>query len=306
MRLCLFLHIWQLQKTNTDMRCSQVNGAHLKVFLRSDSPAKGSIPELGTQETLWILKSWAVLSFSKNLSNGYSSGAWLDVSLRYWSGRNLTAVKSLAMLESRGQLWGMDPKQQGLVTASEEPQISSALPVLRRLKFCPGGVTGLLCDFGSTCPPVKGDVSADFLCILCGEPYKKTEIRGKCCNTIWYHKTTTRIFYSIPGEIKTYADLISYEFCKLHLPRNGRQKSDHNRSVRFDEKSTEEAGLLQHHGDGSDWSPAAKVDQVATVSARQDTSRCLWGSHGLTFTWADNLQLPTIQITSWLHIGSYT
>lgn len=112
----------------------------------------------------------------------------------------------------------------------------------------------------STCPPVKGDVGADFLCILCGEPYKKTEIRGKCCNAIWYHKTTTRIFYSIPGEIKTYADLISYDFCKLHLPRNGRQKSDHNRSVRFDEKSTEEAGLLQHHGDGSDWSPAAKAD----------------------------------------------
>ena len=90
-----------------DMRCSQVNGAHLKVFLRSDSSAKGNIPELGTQGTLWILKSWAVLSFNKNLSNGYSSGAWLSVSLRYWSGRNLTAAKSAGVLESYVQLQGM-------------------------------------------------------------------------------------------------------------------------------------------------------------------------------------------------------
>jgi len=31
-----------------------------------------------------------------------------------------------------------DPKHHRLVTASEEPQLSSALPGLRRLKFCPG------------------------------------------------------------------------------------------------------------------------------------------------------------------------
>lgn len=53
-------------------------------------------------------------------------------------------------------------------------------------------------------------------------------------------------------EIKTYADLISYDFCKLNLPRNWKQKSDHNRPAIFDEKSPEEAGLLQNYRDGCD------------------------------------------------------
>lgn len=42
MRLCLFLHIRQLQKTNTALCCSQVNGAHLKVLPRSDLLAKAT------------------------------------------------------------------------------------------------------------------------------------------------------------------------------------------------------------------------------------------------------------------------
>lgn len=55
------------------------------------------------------------------------------------------------------------------------------------------------------------------------------------------------LFYSTPVEIETYADLISYDFWKLNLPRNWKQKSDHNRPAIFDEKSMEEAGYLQEH-----------------------------------------------------------
>lgn len=91
------------------------------------------------------------------------------------------------------------------------------------------------------------------LCKPFGELHMKTSIIGKYCNAIWYHEITTRIFYNIPVEIKTYADLILYDFCKLNLPRNGKQKSDHNRSAIFDEKCTEgEAELLQHYIDGCD------------------------------------------------------
>lgn len=94
------------------------------------------------------------------------------------------------------------------------------------------------------------DIGADLLCKLFGELYMKTSIIGKYCAAIWYNKITTRIFYNIPVEIKTYADLISYDFCKLNLPRNWKQKSDHNRPAIFDEKSPEEAGLLQNYRDG--------------------------------------------------------
>lgn len=89
-------------------------------------------------------------------------------------------------------------------------------------------------------PPVKEDIGADLLCKPFGELYMKTSTISKCCNAIWYHKITTRIFYSIPVEIETYADLILYDFCKLNLPRNGKQKSDDNRSAIY-EKSLEEA-----------------------------------------------------------------
>lgn len=46
--------------------------------------------------------------------------------------------------------------------------------------------------------------------------------------------------YNIPVEIKTYADLNLYDFCKLNLPRTGQQRSDHNGSAIFEEKSIEE------------------------------------------------------------------
>lgn len=85
-----------------------------------------------------------MLSLNKNPSNGYSSGAGINVSLRYWSGRNLTAAKSVGMLESCAVV-GCGIKDPKLVTASEEPPLSSALPVLSRLKFCPGFALALLC-----------------------------------------------------------------------------------------------------------------------------------------------------------------
>lgn len=44
-----------------------------------------------------------------------------------------------------------DPKQQELITASEEHQLSSALPVHGRLQFCPGFAMGLHCDFEKVC-----------------------------------------------------------------------------------------------------------------------------------------------------------
>lgn len=68
-------------------------------------------------------------------------------------------------------------------------------------------------------------------------------------------------------EIKTYADLISYDFCKLNLPRNGKQKSDHNRSAIFDEKSIEEAQLLQNYRRGWDWSSTGIADKVVNACA---------------------------------------
>lgn len=42
-------------------------------------------------------------------------------------------------------------------------------------------------------------------------------------------------------EIETYADLILYDFCKLNLPRNGKEKSDDNRSAIYEKSIEEEA-----------------------------------------------------------------
>lgn len=173
----------------------------------------------------------------------------------------------------------------------------------RRLKFCPGCVMGLLCDFGKACaymsPPVKGDVGADFLCKFCGALYKKTEIKGKCCSAIWYHKITTRIFYSVPGEIKTYADLISYDFGNSICLETG-ERNQITIDLLYLMESLQKKWGFCSTTEMALTSLTAKVDQVATVSARRDTTECFWGSHGLTFTWADNLQFPTTQrLFSW-------
>jgi len=74
-------------------------------------------------------------------------------------------------------------------------------------------------------------------------------------------------------EIETYADLISYDFWKLNLPRNWKQKSDHNRPSIFDEKSIEEAGLLQGYGNGCATSPAGTQGTGAFVRAMGGTQQ---------------------------------
>jgi len=79
----------------------------------------------------------------------------------------------------------------------------------------------------------------------------KTSIISKHCNAIWYLKITTIIPPTFLWKSRR-ADFISHDFCKLNLPRNRKQKSDHNRSAIFDEKSVEEAELLQNYTDGWD------------------------------------------------------
>lgn len=93
-------------------------------------------------------------------------------------------------------------------------------------------------------------------------------------------------------EIETYADLISYDFWKLNLPGNWKQKSDHNRPAIFDEKSIEEAGLLQGHGDGCASSPAGTLGTWPLCVPWVEHNKMLLGPNGLISTWVAYHHLP--------------
>lgn len=94
MRLCLFLHIWQLQKSNTALCCSQVNGAHLKVLPRSDLLAKATSLSQAPRRhyRFWRVELCCHVIKPQAAVIHQEHNSVLEISLRQWSGRNLTAA----------------------------------------------------------------------------------------------------------------------------------------------------------------------------------------------------------------------
>lgn len=141
MRLCLFLHIWQLQKTNTALWCSQVNGAHLKVLPRSDSSVKATSLSQAPRRhyRFWRVELCCHVTKPQAAVIHQEHDSVLEISLRYWLGANLTAA-SLGVCLGHG--CRCEAHHEGPYSFGGASTLFCS-PGTQRRKFCPSSALWL-------------------------------------------------------------------------------------------------------------------------------------------------------------------